>query len=233
MEDQPEPQRARSPGRRHRSRRGYGRRPRHVRADAHDDSSWEPQAMKTLSNCLAPTYLGLAIALAAPHAVAQKLSPGLWEHSVTMKTSSGRMEAGMARMQEQLAAMPPEKRKQLEAMMGRQGMGMGMGQGAGQPMVVKVCLTPEQAARDEMPQADANCRQLSQERSGKTVRFKFACTGERQSSGEGEYTLDSDKAHHGRTLLTTVAQGRPERMEMEHRARWLGASCGDVKPRAR
>lgn len=183
-----------------------------------------------------PSTLGLA-ALAlfcASDAAAQKLAPGLWEHSVTMKTASGRMEAGMARMQQQLAAMPPEQRKQLEAMMAGQGMGMGaMGGGAGKPMVVKLCLTPEQAARDEMPQSDGQCRQTSQERSGKTLRFKFVCSGERPSSGEGVYTLDSDKAHQGRTVITTTAAGQPERMEMEHRARWLGASCGDVKPRGR
>jgi len=186
------------------------------------------QAMTPLNRtfCLA----ALAVACAAP-AAAQKLAPGLWEHSVTMKTDSGRMEAGMARMQQQLAAMPPEKRKQLEAMMAGQGMGMGALGGAGKPTVVKVCLTPEQAARDEMPQTDGQCRQLSQERSGKSLRFKFTCTGERPATGEGEYTMDSDRAHHGRTVITTVAQGKPERMEMQHSARWLAADCGAVKSR--
>jgi hypothetical protein len=167
--------------------------------------------------------------LSALPAAAQKLTPGLWEHSVTMKTDSGRMEAGMARMQQQLAAMPPEKRKQVEAMMAGQGMGA-MG-GAGKPMLVKVCLTPEQAARDEMPQSDGQCKQLSQERSGKTLRFKFTCSGERPATGEGEYTMDSDKAHHGRTVITSMAQGKPERMDMQHSARWLSADCGAVKPR--
>jgi Protein of unknown function (DUF3617) len=177
-----------------------------------------------------PLALAALATLCALPASAQKLAPGLWEHSVTMKTDSGRMEAGMARMQQQLAAMPPEKRKQVEAMMAGQGMGA-MGGGAGQPMVVKVCLTPEQAAGDEMPQSDGQCKQLSQERSGKTLRFKFACSGERAATGEGEYTLDSDKAHHGRTVISTTAQGKPERMDMTHTARWLAADCGAVKPR--
>jgi hypothetical protein len=181
-----------------------------------------------------PTGVAIAIVLtgtlSALPAVAQKLVPGLWEHSVTMKTDSGRMEAGMARMQQQLAAMPPEKRKQVEAMMAGQGMGIGA-PGVGKPMVVKLCLTPEQAARDEMPQSDGQCKQVSQQRSGSTLRFKFACTGEKAATGEGEYTLDGDKAHHGRTVISTVAQGKPERMEMEHRARWLSADCGAVKPR--
>lgn len=185
--------------------------------------------MRHLSVALVIALPGTFVALPA---AAQKLAPGLWEHSVTMKTDSGRMEAGMARMQEQLAAMPPEKRKQAEAMMAGQGMGTGA-PGAGKPMVVKVCLTPEQAARDEMPQSDGRCKQVSQERSGKTLRFKFACSGERPTTGEGEYTFDSDKAHHGRTVIGTVAQGKPERMEMEHRGRWLAADCGAIKARAK
>jgi hypothetical protein len=185
--------------------------------------------MKPLAARLALASFALLCVLPA---AAQKLAPGLWEHSVTMKTDSGRMEAGMARMQQQLAAMPPEKRKQVEAMMAGQGMGVGtMGAGAGKPTVVKICLTPEQAARDEMPQSDGQCKQITQERSGKTLRFKFACSGERSATGEGEYTLDSDKAHHGRTTISSMAQGKPERMEMEHRARWLSADCGAIRPR--
>ena len=185
--------------------------------------------MKPVALTTAVALIGI---LSASPAAAQKLAPGLWEHSVTMKTASGRMEAGMARMQQQLAAMPPEQRKQMEAMMAAQGMGMGaMGGGAGKPMVVKLCLTPEQAARDEMPQSDGQCKQISQERSGKTLRFKFACTGERPTTGEGQYTLDSDKAHHGRTVISTMAEGKPERMEMEHGGRWLSADCRAIKPR--
>lgn len=185
--------------------------------------------MKPIAAALAAASFTLCWALPA---AAQRPAPGLWEHSVTMTTDSGRMEAGMARMQQQLAAMPPEKRKQFEAMMAGQGMGLGaMGGGAGKPMVVKLCLTAEQAARDEMPQSDGNCKQVSQERKGNTLRFKFACGGERPSTGEGAYTFDNDKAHHGRTVISTTAQGKPERMEMTHQARWLSADCGAVQPR--
>lgn len=184
-------------------------------------------------------HLGAALLLLAAATqtpvLAQKLAPGLWEHSVTMKTASGAVEAGMAQMQERLAAMPPEKRKQVEDMMARQGMtmgaGAGAGGGAGQAMVVKVCLTPEQAALDRLPPPDSNCKQTRQQREGKTLRFAFECSGERQGKGEGEYTLDSDKAHHGRTTIDVLARGKPERMEMQHKARWLAADCGTVKPR--
>ena len=177
--------------------------------------------------------LAVAALLAGAPVQAQKLAPGLWENSLTMKSSDTRLTAGMERMQKELAAMPPEKRKQMEAMMAAQGINMGMAAGPGGPAIVaKVCLTPEQAARDELqPPADGDCRQTSMQRSGNTLRMKFECTGKRPGKGEGEYVLDSPKAHHGRTSIETMEGGKPVRLEMNHSGRWLAADCGEVKPR--
>ncbi len=177
--------------------------------------------------------LAVAALLAGAPVQAQKLAPGLWENSLTMKSSDTRLTAGMERMQKELAAMPPEKRKQMEAMMAAQGINMGMAAGPGGPAIVaKVCLTPEQAARDELqPPADGDCRQTSMQRSGNTLRMKFECTGKRPGKGEGEYVLDSPKAHHGRTRIETMEGGKPVRLEMNHSGRWLAADCGEVKPR--
>lgn len=173
----------------------------------------------------------LASALAAAPAHAQKLAPGLWEHSMTMKSADPRMAEGMARMQKEMAAMPAEQRKQMEAMMAAQGMNLGAGAG-GPAMSVKHCLTPEQAARDEMPPpAEGDCKQTSMQRSGNTLRMKFACTGKRPVTGEGEYTVESPKAHRGRTVVDTQEGGKTVRMEMDHSGRWLAADCGAVKPR--
>ena len=66
--------------------------------------------MKRFSCCL---LLGLA-ASGAAHAQTRPV-PGLWEHCTEINTGSGEMGAAMAKMQEQLAAMPPEQRKQMEA----------------------------------------------------------------------------------------------------------------------
>jgi hypothetical protein len=181
-----------------------------------------------------PTLAACAVLLLATlPAQAQKLAPGLWEHSMTMKSSDPRMAEGMARMQQQMAAMPPEKRKQMEAMMAAQGLQMGAGTGAGGPAITaKFCLTPEQAARDEMPPpSDGDCKQTQVQRSGNTLRMNFTCSGKRQITGEGEYTLESAKAHRGRTVINAQEGGKSTRMEMEHSGRWLSADCGAVKPR--
>lgn len=181
----------------------------------------------------------LAVAGAATGpAQAQKIAPGLWEHTITMKMSGNpQMEEGLKRMQEQLASMPPEKRKQMEEMMARHGgtnlSGM-TGMMAGKPTAVKVCITPEQAARDHIPTSNGDCQQLDTQRSGKTMKVKFTCTREDGSSmsGQGEYTLVSDKEHSGHMVMDgTGRQGQPIHMEVDQAGRWLGADCGDVKPR--
>lgn len=175
--------------------------------------------------CL-PLAATLLLACLSVPAWSQKLTPGLWEQSMTMKSQSGRIEQGLAQMQREIAKLPPDQRKMMEQMMAGKGVGMGVGQ----PNAVRICITPEQAARDEMPQHDGRCKQTAMERSGNTVRFKFSCAGDPPTSGEGDYTIESSKAHSGNVVVNTAVQGQPERMEMQTRGRWIAADCGAVKP---
>lgn len=176
----------------------------------------------------APCLVAVGAALLAGPALAQKITPGLWEHSMTMKGGGGEMDAAMAQMKDEMAKMSPEQRKMMQDMMASRGVSVGA---AGRAITAKTCITPEMASRDEMPQQDGNCKQTSKERSGNTVRVKFACTGDKPATGEGEYTFVNDKQHKGRTVVTTTVKGKPERMEMEHSGKWLSADCGAVQPR--
>ena len=94
------------------------------------------------------TALLLTGALAPAQAQVQKMRPGLWEHSVAMKSQSGEMEAAMAQMQKSMASMTPAQRKQMEQMLAQQGVAMGPG---GSTTTVKVCISPEQADLDRIP----------------------------------------------------------------------------------
>lgn len=179
----------------------------------------------------------VVLAVLAGPAMAQKVSPGLWENSMTMKSGGGEMDGAMARMKDEMARMTPEQRKMMEDMMAKQGVSVGAGGvggagGAGsQAISAKVCITPEMALRDEMPQQDGNCKQTAKERSGNTLRYKFTCGGDKPSSGEGEVTFVSDKQHKGKTMINTTINGKPARMEMEHSGKWLAADCGNIAPR--
>eukprot|EP01030_Chromulinospumella_sphaerica_P003999 gene3999-3912_t len=110
-----------------------------------------------------PTHRALAVVLSATvlgpglwataHAQTQKLRPGLWENSVTMKSQSGQLEAAMAQMQKSMASLTPAQRKQMEQAMAQQGVSMGPSGNT-----VKVCISPEQADLDRIP-AQEGCTQ--------------------------------------------------------------------------
>jgi len=180
-----------------------------------------------------PTTILASLLLFLPLAASAQArpTPGLWEQNVKMGSADPKVAAAMAQMQQQLASMPPEQRKQMEQMMASQGVSM-PGAGAGGGMSVKYCLTPERAARDEIPvDQDGKCKQASMNRSGNTIKFTVECTGERAGKGEGEITFVSPKEHKGKMKITSARGGRDHTMEMEHHAKWLAADCGTVKPR--
>lgn len=166
-----------------------------------------------------------AFAAAAPLA-AQTLKPGLWEMQQKMG-GNPQMDDSMAEMRKQLAAMPPEQRKQMEAMMGQRGVQMAPGAGGG--MAVRMCMTPEMVQRNEMPAQQGDCRTTQQQRSGNTMKMAFTCTRP-PSSGESQVTFTSNEAFTSRTTVTSTAGGKPEKTTIESTGKWLAADCGNVKP---
>lgn len=173
----------------------------------------------------------LAGAAAAPANAQQKMRPGLWEHNVTLKSQSGQIEAAMAQAQKAMAAMPPAQRKQMEQMMAAQGVGIGSG--AHQGHTVKVCVTPEQAALDQIPQQDG-CTQKVQRVDASTMKVTFQCKpgpGEAPTSGEGTVQFQNDKAYTGQfKIKTTGANGKPEQIDMAQKGLWLSSDCGAIQP---
>ena len=175
---------------------------------------------------LHPTLFAAALTLGALQAFAQTQAPGLWEHSFKMKSQDGELEKGMAEMQKQMAAMPPDQRKQVEQMMAGRGMGMGA-----QGTTVKVCVTREDVARKAEPQFREGCTQQVVQRTANSMKVKFECTRPQPMSGEGEMSFISDKAYTGKSTMTSQAEGKAQQMTMEMAGKWLAADCGDVKPR--
>lgn len=180
------------------------------------------------------TALALTVAALLPgaaflsHAQVQKMRPGLWEHSVTMKSQSGQMEAAMAQAQKSLAELPPAQRRQMEEMLAQQGVGLG-----GKPTTVKVCVTPEQADLDRLPPVQDGCTHKVQRTSPTTFSMAFSCPaaqGQPASSGSGTMTMGSPTAYTGRYKLQTQTDGKPEQVDMEQAGRWLSADCGAIKP---
>lgn len=175
-----------------------------------------------------PLLAALCAMLASPASFAQaggtKMNPGLWEHSFTMKSQGGQMEKAMKEMQQAMASMPPEQRRQMEAMMGQHGVKMGP-----QGNSVKICLTKEDAERDQPPPAQDGCTQTAK-RSGNVWNISFKCPGPPPSSGDGSVTLQGATAYGGVINVVTEIEGKPEKVQMTTSGKWLGADCGNVRP---
>ncbi len=164
---------------------------------------------------------------------AQTMKPGLWEISQKMKFGSAEMNDAMAGVQEQLAKMPPEQRKQIQEMMAKRGANIDLvaPTGAGSPgaVTLKTCMTQEMIDRNELPAAQNGCTSTRSPRIGNTMKVSFACT-KPPSSGEGQVTFTSSDAYSMKMTITSTVKGKPEKLDMDGAGKWLGASCGDVKP---
>lgn len=168
------------------------------------------------------------LVLPAVPVAAQNMKPGLWEINNKMGGDQGaKMAAAQAEMQKQLAAMPPEQRKQMEKMMADKGVGMAQGSGGG--TAVRICMSKEMAARNEPPPQQGDCKQETMQRSGNTTKFKFSCS-KPPTTGEGEYTLHNPESYTMKMKTVTQAKGKPETMTMDAQGKWLSNDCGSLKP---
>lgn len=177
---------------------------------------------------LKPATLSTALLLVAATAFAQSTRPGLWEIQQRIG-GNPQIDQAMAEMQKQMAGMSPAQRKQMEAMLGQQGITM-PGPAAGGGMSLKVCITPEMAARQDMPsQNEGDCTSTTTSRSASTLKVRIVCKNP-PSTGEGTYTFKGDTAYTMKMVMSTTRQGRPETMTLDGQGRWLSSDCGSVKP---
>ena len=161
----------------------------------------------------------IQLVFTAPAFAQQNMKPGLWEINNKMGGSGdmgSKMAAAQAEMQKQLAAMPPEQRKQMEKMMADKGVGMspGAGVGSGGNMALRVCISKEMAARNEPPAQQGDCKQETLQKSGNTTKFKFTCS-KPPTTGEGEYTILSPEAYTMKMKTVSQVKGKAEEMTMD------------------
>lgn len=168
----------------------------------------------------------VALAVVALSVQAQTFKPGLWE-STSKMGGSPEIEQAMAKMQQQMASMPPEQRKMMEEMMSKQGVTLGA---SGSGMVAKVCVTKEMAERGDMPtQQQGDCTTTTSDKTSRGMTMKFSCTNP-PSNGEGQLTFAGDSAYTTKMKINSTAQGAPKTITVDSSAKWLGSDCGNVKP---
>ncbi|MBS3911012.1 MAG: DUF3617 domain-containing protein [Hydrogenophaga sp.] len=169
-----------------------------------------------------------ALLVCATAASAQSIKPGLWEIHQKMGGSPP-MDQAMTEMHKQMAQLPPAQRKHMEAMLGQQGMTLPQA-GAGGGMVMKVCITPEMAARSDLPSpTEGECTNSVASRSGNTLNMRFVCKNP-PSNGEGTYTFSGDTAYSMKMVMNTTRQGKAETVTLDGQGKWLSGDCRAVKP---
>ena len=159
----------------------------------------------------------------------QTMKPGLWELRTTKQVMDGQdmmaqMAAAQAQMNQAMANMPAAQRKQMEAMMGKQGMPTGGN-------VQRICVSPEMAARDRpVLSHDGSCEPSKVSRSGERMSFEFNCVIEgRNTSGKGESVVSGDTISSKMDMTTSDAKGK-HTMQTESQMKYLGSGCQGLKP---
>ncbi len=161
--------------------------------------------------------------LATVQASAQSIKPGLWELSNKVKTGNAQADQAMSMALKQLADLPPEQRAQMEAMMKQNGASMPMAGGDG-AMLIKACVTPEMAAKKELPiNQKGKCTSKSDPVAG-GLDISFSCT-DPASSGGGTLRFHGDSAYVMNMNINSEAGGKRQAVQVESTGRWLGASC--------
>jgi hypothetical protein len=180
----------------------------------------------TMNKNLALTLL-LACACAALPAGAQAMKPGLWSLSNQVTSSDPAVAQAMAAMQQQMASMSPEQRRQMQQMMQQNGVQLDIG--AGGALQTQLCMTRDMAERKEFPVQQGDCKQTFTQQSATRGHIAFTCTKPRVS-GEGDVTSDGDTRYRARMKIRSDEQGRNQVVDMDVTAKWLAADCGNVRP---
>ena len=166
--------------------------------------------------CLVAGAAGAAQAQTAP-----PIKPGLWRvHSE--REVDGR-KTQMPDMSERLKNMPPEARKQIEAMMKQRGVDMS---GGGD---MRICLTKESLDQGYWQGHQGSCTTDFIRRSGSTWTWHTSCR-EPVSETDGEARFSGPENYRVKTATTMNVRGEPKTSRMTLTSTWLSADCGDVKP---
>jgi hypothetical protein len=152
--------------------------------------------------------------VSAPLSAADQQKAGLWETTVTVKFGAGAPQ------------IPPEAMAQMKK--------MGIKIPGVEPIVQKVCITPEQALQDKIPNGtnpDSGCEVKNSKRDGNRFTADMVCSGHMKGEGNMVMTLENSEHYNGNVKFKGVgADGRQVETATEISGRWLGTDCQGIAP---
>jgi len=161
--------------------------------------------------------------LAAVQASAQTVKPGLWELTNKIKTGDAQTDSAVSAALSQLAALPPEQRARVQAMMAQNGVSMPQA-GSDGSLKLTACVTPEMAARKELPLNQKGKCTSKQDAVPGGLNVSFTCT-DPASSGTGQIRFQGDNAYTMTMNVINNSGAGPQNATVESTGRWLSASC--------
>jgi hypothetical protein len=169
-------------------------------------------------NALSIVILTAAACQAADNITPMNAKPGLWE--ITSVTERGGMPPIPA---DALAKMPPDQRARIEAQF--------KSMSAPQTTTKQSCITDGDVAKGfGWNNTEKSCRQTIVTSTGSKQEVKWECDGAQKNSGWVKIDAP-DPAHvNAHIEITMGSSGRVMNMKVDTSAKWLGNSCGDVKP---
>jgi guanyl-specific ribonuclease Sa len=197
---------------------------------------------------VATAFLVSSVISAQAEPIKVDMKPGLWQNKMSWDGDTSKemqsmqteqMKTAMEEMKKQFADMPPEQRKQMEAIMAQSGMKMS-GDGISfqndqvqispQGTNAKTCVTQLQIDRGELPDDVDGCKTTLTKVSTNRFKSTHVCTGDQQSSGESEVVFDSPKHYAGTGKMNHEVNGKTHVMSFKMEGTWLSSDCGDIKP---
>ena len=177
--------------------------------------------MRTTSRPLLAAGFTAILASTAHAQTAPPIKPGLWEIQVERDGSAQKMPD----MSEHLKNMPPEQRKQIEAMMKERGVDMSGGDGK-----IRMCM--DKGSLDQgrwQGDQDGHCKTDVTHRGSTSWKWHSVCS-EPKTETEGEATFTNPESYVVKTSTTMTVRGETKTVQRTIKSNWVGSDCGDVKP---
>lgn len=181
--------------------------------------------MRSMATPCLVLFMASAGALTATAQEAPPIKPGLWQvHSE--RTVDGQKAPPIATG---LDKLPPEARKQVEAMMKQRGVDMSGGGGD-----IKLCLSKESLdqnlwlGRQEKVGPHA-CKTDILSRSSSRWTWHSSCP-DPQSETDGEALFNGPESYTIKVATTMTLKGETRKTNMVNTSKWLSADCGGLKP---
>ncbi|WP_413612248.1 DUF3617 domain-containing protein [Bdellovibrio sp. HCB-110] len=166
----------------------------------------------------------LTLSYAVP-SLAFDIKPGLWEVQ-TVVTYDGKQFDPQAEIKKAMAAMSPEQRKQMEALM-KKGAGGGSGFGGLSENGFRICYTKAMLNDPKkVMESSKKCKMDLKSQTSTKLTGTFNCPDDK-TSGTFDWTVKNQNLYEG--LMTGKTKDGKTSLVRQN-AKFVSADCGSVKP---